>query len=127
MVGERVEVKRSIRSVNGSVEVAEDSRIQGEITTINGDIELHKTWIKQDLETRHGDILLDQGTELKGDIIIRGDSEKHDRLLTIQILNGSKVQGDVRVMNPDRRVEVHVSADSEILGEVIHAKVVKDS
>jgi DUF4097 and DUF4098 domain-containing protein YvlB len=113
--------------VNGDVEVAADSRIQGEITTINGDIELQKTWIKQDLETRHGNIMLDQGTELKGDIIIRGDSGKHNRLLTIQILNGSKVQGNIRIIDPNRRVEVQVSADSEIRGEVIHAKVIKAS
>jgi DUF4097 and DUF4098 domain-containing protein YvlB len=127
MVGKQVTINQDIRSVNGNVEVAEESRIQGKISTINGGIELNKAWIKQDLETRQGDILLDQGTELKGDIVIRGNSQKKNRPLTIQILNGSKVEGDIRVTNPDRQVEVYVSTDSEIQGKIIHAKVVKDS
>jgi DUF4097 and DUF4098 domain-containing protein YvlB len=122
-IGQSVEVRDDISAINGSVEIDRNSRIAGEVTTINGNISMTGTIAERNIETVNGNILLQDRSEVLGDIIIsKGDSET--RAVKIELLNGSIVHGDIRVENPQREVVIYKSEDSEIKGETGNARLV---
>ncbi len=124
---EGVEVDGDIELINGNVQAKTGSHITGDITSINGEVALFHTIVHQNLSVVNGDILLDDGTDIKGDIIIRGKPGRHAQVVKIEIKNGSKVQGDIRVKDSRKKVEVYLSEDNKIFGEVINATLIKGS
>lgn len=126
-LGEGVEVDGDIDLINGNVQAKTGSHISGSITNINGKIKLYHTVVHQNLSIVNGDILLDDGTDITGNIIIRGKPGKRAQVVKIEIKKGSKVQGDIRVKDSRKKVEVYLSEDSKIFGEVINATFIKSS
>lgn len=126
-IGDDVAIRGDVSSVNGSVEMGMASRAS-EVSTVNGKIALDGSEISGDLTTVNGDIRLDRGASVR-DIIIketRGRNDRRDRPQKIELEDGSEVRGDIIVEDPDVWVEVHIRGGSRVLGRVEGAKVIRD-
>lgn len=124
----RVEVDGSASTVNGSIHSGSGSKIHGRLTTVNGRIELKQSEVDEDLSTVNGDILLLDRSRVHGDIVIkgrRGHFSGH-RHLEIRIENGSVVEGNIDVRDPENKVEVYISKDADVKGEIRNAKVIRE-
>jgi len=127
-VGAGVEVDGDAVTVNGSIECGSGSKIRGNVTTVNGRIELTNTAVAEDVRTVNGDVLLRNQSVVRGDIVIKGKrgffSGGHH--LEIRIEGGSVVEGGIDVHDPDNEVEVYISKDSAVKGEIRNAKVIRE-
>ncbi|MCK5147336.1 hypothetical protein KAR48_11305 [bacterium] len=106
-VGKETNINGSIRSVNGSVRCSRDVTIRGDINSVNGDIKITATRVEEDIVTRNGDIDILDGSEVDGDIRIkRRKGSKNFKHITIHISGNSIVHGDI--INEDRHTDVSV-------------------
>ena len=121
-IGQSVEGRDDISAINGSIEVGTDCRIEGEISTVNGNITMTGSIAERNIETVNGNILLQDRSELMGNIIIsKGDEQT--RTVKIELLNGSIIHGNIKVDNPEREVVIYKSEDSQIKGEISNARL----
>jgi len=64
-----------------------------------------------------------------GDIIIQDcgdDSDDRDRPLTIELEDGSVVEGNILVEDETTPVEVHLSGGSRVMGRIENAEVIEN-
>lgn len=127
-IGAEVKVDGDAATVNGSVACGRGCRIAGKVTTVNGSIELDSARVGGDVVTVNGDVLLRAGSVVGGRIIIKGErgvfSGRHR--LEIRVEGGSTVEGGIDVRDPDNDVEVFISKDSVVKGEIRNAKVIRE-
>lgn len=134
--GTSVRVREGATSRNGSVFFDRGSRIGGNVSTRNGGIHLRGVEAGSSLQSRAGDIRLDGGTEVAGDVRIEvgPDDANVSGFLwffstksfpdagDIHVLEGSTVRGDLVVRLPDdydaEPPTVTVDADSRVEGTV---------
>ncbi len=120
---DNVVVDRYVNTVNGGIRTRAGSDIGGEVKTVNGEIELRATRVRDDVITSNGDVELGDGSEIDGDIIIRGKRGWLGRLFsfgtghqpTLTISADAVVHGDIHLY---REVDLRIHPDAEI-GEVI--------
>lgn len=126
-IGDDTEIRGDVSSVNGKVAMGMASRA-AEVSTVNGRITLDGSDISGDLYTVNGDIHLDRGASVRSIIIkeTRGRNDRPDRPQKIELEDGSEVRGDIIVEDPDLWVEVYVRGGSRIQGRVEGAKVIRD-
>jgi predicted acyltransferase (DUF342 family) len=127
-IGANVEVDGDAATVNGSIECGGGSKIHGRLSTVNGRVEMRNTLVDEEISTVNGDVLLQEKSVVRGDIVIKGKrgffSSGHR--LEIRVEGGSVVEGGIDVRDPDSEVRVYLSKDSAIKGEVRNAKVIKE-
>lgn len=82
-----------LTSVNGSVNVGSDGTIDGELSVVNGGISVHSgTTVKRDVSNVNGEIQI-SGAEIGGDIeTVAGD---------VVLENGAVLHGDINVKKPN--------------------------
>lgn len=127
-VGRNCEVENDLKSVNGSVACGEKTLIGGTISTVNGRIELDRTRVEGNLTTYNGEIHL-TGARVAGDIVIKSPDNRGDgeavAPLVVDLSQGAEVLGGIRIGRHARDVEVRLSADSVIHGDLGRARVVR--
>lgn len=125
---ENVHVEGSLESVNGDIRCQQNVRVHRRIGTINGKIDLTETTVKEDITTYNGDITLKDGSLVEGDIIIKKPTgvSGQKRELDIRILNESVVNGNIRVLDENMHVRVHLSRGGKVNGRVENAEVLGD-
>lgn len=124
---EKIVVHGSIKSVNGSIRCKRECRIYDDIYTINGDIDVYNTSVRNDIKTINGDISLFDNSVVEKDIIIKrktGSSGYH-HAITIKITEGSTVKGDIVVHPQPRKVRVILSDGGTVHGDIRNAEVIK--
>lgn len=134
---------QSITSVNGGVEIGRNSKIDdeiscvngsvtlglkseaGEINAINGDIDLKGAVVLNDLFIANGDILLTDGAEVKGDIVVKGgENEGEKRRVDISLKNGSVVHGSIYAEDRGVEIRINLSSDSKVHGDIEDAEII---
>lgn len=118
-----VVVDRSVHTVNGGIRTRAGTDIGGEVKTVNGEIELRATRVRDDVITSNGDIEVVDGSEIEGDIIVRGKRSWLGRLFSfgssqhpnLTISSDSVVHGDIHLY---REVDLDIHPDAQV-GEVI--------
>ncbi|MCP4727879.1 MAG: hypothetical protein GY863_22765 [bacterium] len=143
-VGENSNV-RSLQAVNGRIRLERDVtvmgdveainlriscypgvKIDGEVYSVNGKIDMDNTTVSKNVSTYNGDIILTDRSRVKGDLVIRrnrGDYD-HRRRLTIEI-DDSVVEGDIIVRDRDIEVTVYLMNGGKVEGKIEGAEVVK--
>jgi hypothetical protein len=126
-VADEVLVNGDVKTINGSIECDPGTDVKGDLGTINGSIHLEKTTVGGGLSTYTGNIILAKGSAVEEDIVIKRSSgySRRRRTLTIKILEGSQVSGDVIVRDRRRKVTVTISSNSRVEGEIKGATVEK--
>jgi len=124
-IDENALINDDVSVVNGEVDVDKGASVKGDISTVNGKIMLIGAKVKRNIQTYNGNIRLLEGSEVKGDIIIKETHGKQNDQLIIEILDASVVRGNIRVEDKSREVTVFKSSNSKIVGKVINADVVE--
>ncbi|WP_100658415.1 hypothetical protein [Alteromonas flava] len=116
--GEHFSNQHGIESVNGDIQIAAHGVINGMIKTVNGDIELNESAVNNDIITINGDIHLQRGTSVSGDIIYeRNNSRQWDNdRPTLRIDADSTVGGNIVLHRPVKL---------EFADPQLHDKVIK--
>jgi hypothetical protein len=122
-VGARCEVDGDVTTVNGSVTCGPETQVEADVTTVNGTIRLSGTRVGRNVELVNGDVLLEDGAVVAGDIVISGSGNESD--VEIRIGPGSVVEGDVRA-RASREVRVILVGDGEVRGEIRGAEVIRE-
>jgi hypothetical protein len=127
-LGANTEVDGDAGTVNGSVECGGGSRVRGRLSTVNGRVELRNATVDEEVSTVNGDVLLLEKSVVRGDIVIKGKRGffSGGHRLEIRLEGGSVVEGGIEVRDPDNEVEVYISKDSTVKGEIRNAKVIKE-
>ena len=117
-VDESVTIDGHIEAVNGSIGVDAGSTIDRNVSNVNGNIELTGSQIGGDLSTVNGDVVLDDGTELRGDLIVEKPGGwnwgwKKRKLPTVIIGPNSRVLGTIKL---EREVKLYISDSAEVGG-----------
>lgn len=71
-------MKKNINTTNGDIKLKLLSKVGGNIQSINGKITLMQAQVEGKVTLANGDIILQQGAHIQGDIIMGND--KHDPL-----------------------------------------------
>jgi len=121
-------VDGNLKSVNGNVICAKRTQVRCSVETVNGRIELEGTEVGHDVSTINGEILL---TDVKvvGNIVIgksnsSGDSSTR-KPLVITLMNGTVVQGEIKIEDEGQPVEVRKNSNCTVLGGFGRAKIVQ--
>jgi hypothetical protein len=126
-IGNQCRIAEDLESVNGDVTCGEGTVVAGSIRTVNGRVDLQGTRVEHRLSTYNGDLHL-AGTKVAGGIRIKAPRHQGDGgpngPLIIELRAGSEVQGGIDIEPEARQVEVHLSADSHILGPVGRARII---
>jgi len=115
-VGSEVSVEGNLETVNGGVSVASGGSIQGTVKTVNGSIDLDNTQVTGALVTNNGDITLENGSRVIGNLVIRGGKGRERRPPTITVSGASIVQGDIEIHDKDRRVRLVLIDGGQVTG-----------
>ncbi|MEM9056849.1 MAG: hypothetical protein AAGD86_05190 [Pseudomonadota bacterium] len=108
--GDGARVEGDITLVNGSIVLARSAAVVGDVATVNGSISLTAATVGGELRNYHGDILLDEGSEVAGGLSVLGDEPPDDeRLARIVIGPNSTVRGELVFEHPVE-LFVHESA-----------------
>jgi DUF4097 and DUF4098 domain-containing protein YvlB len=129
-IGAKVDVGGNAGTVNGSIECGPGSKVHGDVSTVNGRVELRGTAVDDEVSTVNGDVLLREKSVVRGGIVIKGRNNHffggHDHGLEVRVEGGSTVEGGIDVRDPDRKVKVYVDKDSKVNGEIRNAEVIKE-
>lgn len=117
-LGGGARVAGTVSTVNGAISVEPDGVIDRDVSSVNGRIEITASEVGRDLRTVNGDVYLDRGTVLRGDLLVEkpggwGWSGNDRRKPRIVIGPDSRVLGHLRL---SREVELFVSDSAEVGG-----------
>lgn len=115
-IGPEVSVEGKLETVNGGVSIASGGSIRGEIRTVNGAIGLDSTEVTGDLITSNGDITLENGSRVNGNLVIRGAKGTERRPPTITVSGASVVEGDIEIDDADRGVRLVLVNGGRVTG-----------
>jgi hypothetical protein len=135
-VQDNARVSGSVITRNGRITLASGSQVSGTVGTRNGNIDLDHAAVVEGLESRTGDLVLDNASRVNGDVVIEVDEESASggRFLwfgrssdfpdagNIRILGGSEVGGDIVVILPEdydgKAPVVEIEAGSVVHGSL---------
>ncbi len=117
-VDESAMIDGYIEAVNGSIDVEKGTTIDRDVSNVNGKIELTGSQIGGDLSTVNGDVILADGTVLRGDLIVEKPGGwnwgwKKNKPPKVVIGPGSRVLGRIKL---EREVELYISETAEVGG-----------
>ena len=118
-VGPTAAVDGNVEAVNGRITVKSGATVSGNVGNVNGQIGLAGAEVGGDLKTVNGDIDLDEGSVVKGDLVVEKNSgwgwgKSKSRKPRIVIGPGSRVEGTIVL---EREVKLFIS-DSATVGGV---------
>lgn len=122
-VGTEVSVEGNLETVNGGVSIASGGSIRGTIRTVNGGIGLDDTEVTGALVTTNGNITLDNGSQLFGNLVIRGSGGREAKPPTITVTGSSIVHGDIVIHDDDRGVRLVLGAGGSVTGSTDSAVI----
>ena len=114
-VGENVNITGDIEVVNGKISLAAGSKVADDVSNVNGDISLSGAEVGGNLSTVNGDVSLDDGSTLRGDLIVEkpGGWNSEKRKPRVTIGQNSRVLGNIVLK---REVELYISDSAEVGG-----------
>ena len=116
-VGENVTIEGHIDVVNGKITLGEGSRIADDVENVNGEITVNGAEIGGSVTTVSGDIGLENGAIVRGDIVVEKPggwgSGGRNRKPRIVVGPGTTVAGDIRL---EREVELYISDTASVGG-----------
>jgi carbonic anhydrase/acetyltransferase-like protein (isoleucine patch superfamily) len=116
-LGENVTVAGEIEVVNGKISLDTGTKVARDVSNVNGDISLTGAEVGGDLSTVNGDVSLDNGSTLRGDLIVEkpsGWSWKSEKSKPRIVIGAdSKVLGNIVLK---REVELYISNSAEVGG-----------
>lgn len=114
-VGENVNIAGEIEVVNGKISLAAGSKVADDVSNVNGDISLSGAEVGGNLSTVNGDVSLDDGSTLRGDLIVEkpGGWNSEKRKPRVTIGQNSRVLGNIVLK---REVELYISDSAEVGG-----------
>lgn len=120
--GNDVTVNGSLSTVNGPIRTASGTVVEDQVRTVNGKIQLRNTMVGEDVQTRNGDITLQDGSTVEGDLVIKGRRSWIGRIFNfdrgeprISIDADSSVRGDIHLY---RKADLDIDDGAEV-GDVI--------
>ncbi len=116
-LGENVTVDGGVAVVNGKITLERGASVKNDLENVNGEITLSGADVGGDISTVSGDIWLNEGSTLGGNLVVEkpggwGNKNKQ-REPKIVIGPGSKVLGEIRL---EREVELFISDSAEVGG-----------
>ncbi len=117
-VGEKATVAGEVGAVNGRITIEKGGRVTEGVGNVNGEIDLTGAEIGGDLSTVNGDIDLEDGSVVKGDLIVEEPGgwnwgKEKSRKPRIIIGPGSSVEGTIVL---EREVDLFISESAEVGG-----------
>ncbi len=117
-VGADTVVDGEVTAVNGRIALANGVRVNNNVSNVNGEIELTGAEVAGDLKTVNGDVSLEDGAVLKGDLVVEENSgwgwgKSKSRKPRIVIGPGSRVAGTIILK---REVDLFISDTAEVGG-----------
>lgn len=113
--GSSLVVKDSLETVNGGIQVGELGSIGGSVITVNGDIELARVTVDKNIETVNGDILLTNGTTIRGDLVIEKSGGWFSSIgsdkLVVKIDKSSTVVGTIHL---HKKVKLEIDEGAKV-------------
>jgi len=118
-LGDNVTVEGGIEVVNGKITLGDGTTVADNVENVNGEITLTGAEVGGDISTVSGDIWLNEGAVLHGDLIVEKPGgwgwNKELRKPKIVIGPGSRVDGKIDL---EREVELFISDSAEVGGVV---------
>ena len=115
-IGEKVTIKGEVSVVNGKIGIASGSTISEDVSNVNGEFKITGAEIGGDLSTVNGDVSLDEGAFLHGNLTIEkpgGWDKNKSRKPKIIIGPGSRIGGKIVA---EREIELYISDTAEVGG-----------
>lgn len=113
--GRNLVVENSIETVNGDINLGKGPEIGDDVETVNGDIDLARAKVGGDIETVNGDITLEDGTEVKGNIVYEEQNSRwgNSSKPTLKIEEGVKVGGSI-ILNREVDLDIPSYLDEKV-------------
>ena len=114
-VAEDVVVDGGVSAVNGRITIGGGSKVANDLGNVNGEIELEGSEVGGDVSTVNGDIELAGGAVVIGDLVVEkpGGRNSSKRTPRVVIGPGSRVEGVIRL---EREVKLYISESAEVGG-----------
>ncbi len=116
-LGENVTVDGEIEVVNGKISLDTGTKVADDVSNVNGEISLTGAEVGGDLSTVNGDVTLNDGSTLRGDLIVEkpgGWGWRNNKRQPIIIIGpDSKVLGNIVL---EREVKLFISDSAEVGG-----------
>jgi len=115
-VATNVSIAGKISAVNGRIVIEANSVVSDIVSNVNGEIELSGAEVGAELKTVNGDVSLEDGSVVKGDIVVEersgwGWGKSKSRKPRVVIGPGSRVLGTIILK---REVELFISDTAEV-------------
>lgn len=110
-IGDNSRISGPVAAVNGRIELGRMSHVDGNVGNVNGEIVLDAAVVESDIETVNGDVLLENGAVVNGDIHIEKPNfswipgKKNRRKPKIIIGADSRVNGQIVA---EREIELYI-------------------
>ncbi len=121
-------VNRKVEIVNGSLEMEPGSVVKRGIKAVNGPVRLDSALVQGGIILYNGDVYLNHGSRIEGGIMIKRSKNIHsdqEHPQVIEINNGSVVEGDIRVNNPDYKVDVILINGGRVIGSLENVNLIE--
>jgi hypothetical protein len=116
-IGENVSLSGEVEVVNGKISLDSGTKVADGVSNVNGEISLTGAEVGGDLSTVNGDVSLNDGSILRGDLIVEKPGgwgwSKNKRKPQVIIGPKSKVLGNIVL---EREVELFISNSAEVGG-----------
>jgi len=118
-IGKNVTITGDVSVVNGMIAVDAGSKIAEDVSNVNGEIRLTGAEVGGNLSTVNGDVALNDGANLRGNLTIEKpagfnwNKDDDSRMPRVTIGPGSRVGGKIIA---EREVELYISDTAEVGG-----------
>jgi DUF4097 and DUF4098 domain-containing protein YvlB len=117
-LGEDTSISGGAEAVNGRIILEQGSKVQRDVSNVNGDMEFSGSEVSGNVTTVNGDIDLSDGAVVKGDVIVEkpnswGWGNNSSKMPKVVVGPGSVVNGTIRL---EREVELYLSESAKIGG-----------
>lgn len=115
-VGDDATVDGEVTAVNGRITIANGASVADDVSNVNGQMDFTGAEIGGDVKTVNGDISLDEGSVIKGDLVVEkpggwGWGKSKQRKPRIVIGRNSRVEG---VIDLEREVELFIHESARV-------------
>lgn len=113
-LGNNATIKGEVSVVNGRISSDGGSTIESDVSNVNGELQIADTRIGGNLSTVNGDVTLTDSSRVAGDLIVEKPSERNygnRREPRVVIGPGAIVEGDVHL---ERKVELFIHESARV-------------
>ena len=121
---ENVRVHGHAKAVNGAVMSEMGCTIETYVHAVNGAVTLKGTQVGKDVVSWNGDITLEDGCRVAGDLIVKKTKGSGSRHHTLKVtLDNSVVSGNVECTDDRMKTILVLRGDSRVEGKIINMEV----